>query len=333
MARGRHAAPVRRMRWFPFGLAAVALLMIGGLTLYTPSYASHHSVAPTTLPPTTTRPAMRLTMPPHACPSGACIAWRSVDRWVPSHPAYIAAFHPAGQPNVIAYAGWFRTTGIDVGLYPGYKGPGPSSLPRGPEAVPLSGRPRLVATFNSGFYEADNAGGFYAHHTTYFPMVRGAATFIRYQSGRLAIEAWPGGSVPATVQMARQNLTLLVSRGHATPRSAINADWGITLYGAPAVWRSAIALDRNGNLMYLAAPSQTSASLTSILLQLHAQSAMELDINPEWPILVTYAAPGAVGPTLDVANPNQIPSRFLYSSTKDFFAVFASRHTGEATPW
>jgi hypothetical protein len=48
---------------------------------------------------------------------------------------------------------------------------------------------------------------------------------------------------------------------------------------------------------------------------------------------VTYAAPGAQGPSLFVPNPNQIPGRFLYSSTKDFFAVFKAARPGEAQPW
>jgi hypothetical protein len=57
---------------------------------------------------------------------------------------------------------------------------------------------------------------------------------------------------------------------------------------------------------------------------------MELDINPEWPIFVTYAGPGASGPALFVPNPNQTPQRFLYSSTKDFFALYVG--SGAATP-
>jgi hypothetical protein len=73
--------------------------------------------------------------------------------------------------------------------------------------------------------------------------------------------------------------------------------------------------------------------MAAIMVQLHCVRAMELDINPEWPIFVTYSGPGAVGATLDVPNPNQIPTRFLYTSTKDFFAVFLSTGPGAAQPW
>ena len=265
-----------------------------------------------------------------------CATWSVRDTWAGHGPVVaLLDFHPQGQPaGVVAYAGWIRTAATILGLYPGYEGPGVTTRPRGPEAVPSSGIGRLLATFNSGFYEHDAAAGFYTNHTLYFPMVKGLATVVRYTNGTVGITQWAGGPNPGpTVLMARQNLPLLVDHSVATPATANDFAWGLTLYGAPAVWRSALGIDTNGNLIYAAAPAQTAASMASIMVQLHSVRAMELDINPEWPIFVTYAGPGARNPSLDVANPNQIPNRFLYSSTKDFFAVFLSRHPGEAQPW
>jgi hypothetical protein len=60
---------------------------------------------------------------------------------------------------------------------------------------------------------------------------------------------------------------------------------------------------------------------------------MQLDINPEWPIFTTYGNAGAIAPALFVPNPNQIPDRFLYSSTKDFFAVFVRTPGVTEQPW
>jgi len=61
---------------------------------------------------------------------------------------------------------------------------------------------------------------------------------------------------------------------------------------------------------------------------------MQLDINPEWPILVTFGLPGAHRATLATPNPNQIPSRFLYTSLKDFFAVYLRTTTPvQPQPW
>lgn len=298
-----------------------------------------HSSATKPVPPTTVarHVAARVVSPgpPPSCVRGVCLSWHVVDTWDGAKPVAITTFHPTGQAaSIVAYAAWLRTSSIDLGLYPGYKGPGPTLLSRGPQQVPTSGLPRLLATFNSGFYEADEAAGFYTNHTLYFPMVKGEATLVRYRTGALAIESWRGGATPPpSVVMARQNLSLLVSGGRPTSATADNARWGLTLGGVPAVWRSAIGIDEHGNLLYAAAPFQTAASMAAVMVRLHAVTAMELDINPEWPIFVTYGGRDAVAPQLDVANPNQIPTRFLYSSTKDFFAVFARRQVGEATPW
>ena len=283
----------------------------------------------------TTPIAAAISIPRSVCVV-TCRAWRPVDRWAPKPvPAYLTSVIPfPADPAIVAYAGWFRTTTTDLALYLGDEGPGVTSLPRGPEAVPPSGLPRLLATFNSGFYEKDGAAGFYVNHTLYYPMVRGLATVVRYTNGTVDVAPWMGGARPgATVVMARQNLKMLVYSSRATGLSANNVAWGLTLHGVAAVWRSALGIDAAGNLIYAAAPDVTSAQLAQIMLDLHSVRAMQLDINPEWPILVTYGASGARLPTLDVANPNQIATRFLSLTTKDFFAIYVSHHPGEAQPW
>jgi len=273
---------------------------------------------------------------PRAVCVTTCRAWRPVDTWAPKPaPAYLTSFVPfPAAPSIVAYAGWFRTTDTDLALYLGYEGPGVTSLPRGPESVPASGLSRLLATFNSGFYEKDGAAGFYVNHTLYYPMIRGLATVVRYTNGTVDVAPWTGGARPgANVVMARQNLKMLVYSSRKTGLAANNAAWGLTLHGVAAVWRSALGVDTNGNLIYAAAPDVTSAQMAQVMVDLHAVRAMQLDINPEWPILVTYGASGARGPTLDVPNPNQVATRFLGVTTKDFFAIFVSRRPGEPQPW
>jgi hypothetical protein len=200
--------------------------------------------------------------------------------------------------------------------------------------VPVAARASLLATFNSGFYEADAAGGFYAHGTSFFPMVNGLATVVSYANGTVDIVDWTAGTTPGPdVVAARQNLSMLVDGGSPTPASATGGLWGVTLGGVPAVWRTGLGIDAKGNLIYVAAPAQTAASLAQILVQLGSVRAMQLDINPEWPIFVTYGGPGAASPALIVPNPNQISTRFLYSSTKDFFALFERVPAVVQQPW
>ncbi|HEV2426589.1 MAG TPA: phosphodiester glycosidase family protein [Acidimicrobiales bacterium] len=296
-------------------------------------------VAAFTLPATDTSASTPSPVGPQPICVGAgaqrhCSAWAPRDLW-DAGPVRTAHFVPVpSQPSIVAWAAWIDTSRTMLALYPGYEGPGPTSLPRGPEEVPLSARARLLATFNSGFYEKDGAAGFYTARLLYHPMIRGLATVVRYSDGRVDVVAWTGGTTPSSdVLMARQNLTLLVSGGQPTARAADNALWGITLGGVPEVWRTALGVTATGDLVYAAAPDQTSASLARIMVQLHCVRAMQLDINPAWPIFVTYAGRGAVGPALFVPNPNQIPNRFLYSSTKDFFALFTLRQPGEPQPW
>jgi len=329
------------MRKVALSVAALALVVLGAVTWRAHSAASTTTTRAASVT-TTTVPARKLDAPAKVCVpnhgSLVCTAWQPRDPWSSAIPdVYATTFAPVvAQPSLVAYAAWIRTSATDFALYPGYKGPGEtaSGVYRGPEMVPLSGRPRLLATMNSGFYEADGAAGFYVNHILYFPMLPGLATVVRYTNGTVNIITWTGGARPGpTIQMARQNLPLLVSNSVPTPRTANNALWGLTLHGLPDVWRTALGITASGDLIYAAAPAQTAQSMAHVMVLLHCVRAMQLDINPEWPIFVTYAAPGAQGPSLFVPNPNQIPGRFLYSSTKDFFAVYKSLRPGEAQPW
>ncbi len=314
------------MRRHAWALAALAAALVAGA-----AGVATGATTTTTAPPA--GPA------PICVGAGAqrhCFGWGARDTWDRA-PVRTAHYAPVpSQPGIVAYAAWLDTSRTMLALYPGYEGPGPTpaSVSRGPEEVPPSARARLLATFNSGFYEKDGAAGFFTAHRLYFPMVRGLATVVRYRDGSVDVISWTGGRTPPpNVLMARQNLPLLVAGGRPTARSANNSLWGITLGGVPAVWRTALGVTATGDLVYAAAPDQTSASLARIMVQLHCVRAMQLDINPEWPIFVTYAARGAAGPSLFVPNPHQVPDRFLYSSTKDFFALYTRRQAGEPQPW
>jgi hypothetical protein len=114
-----------------------------------------------------------------------------------------------------------RAAATQMALYLGYEGPGPTSLDRGPEMVPLAARSTLLSTFNSGFYEKDGSAGFYTHRTLFFPMVKGLGTVVEYANGSYDVMAWQGGPTPgSSVAMARQNLPLIVDNGHATTPTA-----------------------------------------------------------------------------------------------------------------
>jgi hypothetical protein len=339
----------RRQRWLVAlaGALVVTVVLVvvlvgqgGGGRSGTPATSVPSTLVP---PTTTTTTAPPPYLPPAVSPKVAPTQsgegqWVTQDPWSPSPPSIMTtSFRPdPSQPTIVAYASWMRSSTTQLALYPGYKGPGPTAagIDRGQEMVPPAARGLLLATFNSGFYEADAAGGFYAHGTLFFPMVNGLATVVAYANGTVDIVAWSAGPTPGPdVVMARQNLSMLVDHGTATATASVGSAWGVTLGGVPAVWRSGLGIDAQGNLIYVAAPAQTAASLAQVLIQLGSVRAMQLDINPEWPIFVTYGGPGAASPALIVPNPNQISSRFLYSSTKDFFAVFERVPGVIQQPW
>jgi hypothetical protein len=247
--------------------------------------------------------------------------WRRAARWTGAPtPLLLTTLHfDRTRLADIAYVAWMRASRTQLGLYPGLYGPGPTSLPRGPREVPLAARGRLLATFNSGFYEQDAAAGFYAHGLLYDPMIRGLGTVVAYRDGRVDVVRWRGGRRPGhSIVLARQNLPLFVDE-RRVERAVVTADrWG----NLPAVWRSGLGVDRHGNLIYLAAPDVTASGLARLLVHAGVVRGMELDINLVWPVLITYAGPGAIRPSLFVPNPTQIPGRFLSVSTKDFFALY-----------
>ncbi|MGD0083598.1 MAG: hypothetical protein ABSD78_10425 [Acidimicrobiales bacterium] len=351
----RHLVRRRRRRLVPL-LLLLVLLLAGALVAWQVSgpargratSAGKHPfrTTPTTEPPQTTKPTTTTVPPPPyeppaiqpkiSPPMPGEGQWVEMDKWDPGPPSILTTtFRPdPTQPSIVAYVAWMRTTTTQFALYLGYEGPGPTPLNRGPEMVPQSAWPRLLATFNSGFYEADSAAGFYTHGTLYFPMIKGLATVVAYTSGRVDIVDWQGGSRPGPgIVMARQNLPLLVNSGAATPGSTVWTNWGLTLGGVPAVWRTGLGIDAEGNLIYVAAADQTPVSLAQILVDVGAVRAMQLDINPEWPIFVTYGGQNAVSPSIFVPNPNSIPARFLSPATKDFFAVYRRLPGVTQQPW
>jgi len=72
--------------------------------------------------------------------------------------------------------------------------------------------------------------------------------------------------MPACV-VARQNLPLIVSDAHPNAKLGVPSLWGATLGNAVRVWRSGIGVDARGNLISLAAPEQTAASLARALIK------------------------------------------------------------------
>jgi hypothetical protein len=190
-------------------------------------------------------------------------------------------------------------------------------------SVPASQRWRLLATFNSGFIYRDGDNGSSIGGVQYEPLAKGLATMIAYRDGRVDIRTWTGGPVArGQIAWARQSLPLIVDHGKLNPALNDSNQWGYTLGNAVRVWRTGAGIDRRGNLIYAAADYQTVTTLAKILQHAGAVRAMQLDINPEWPTLITYTHRHGLDPVKIVPNDQQPETRYLVPDDRDFFAVY-----------
>jgi hypothetical protein len=225
-------------------------------------------------------------------------------------------------PRIVAYVAWFDHMRTAIGYYPGRYEP-PSATLRGPMEVPHGQRWRLLATFNSGFIYRDGLNGDALNGHTNEPLKQGLATLVAYKNGRVNVVGWDGGPSPGTaIAWARQSLPLIINHGRLSPKLSDSTAWGYTLGNAVRVWRTGVGVDRRGNIIYAAADYQTVTTLARILQRAGAVRAMELDINPEWPTLITYRHRHGLLPTRVVPNYQQPPTRYLVPDDRDFFAVY-----------
>jgi hypothetical protein len=225
-------------------------------------------------------------------------------------------------PRIVAYVAWFDHTRTALAYYPGRYEP-PSASLRGPMEVPWGQRWRLLATFNSGFIYSDGLNGDALNGHVNEPLKQGLATLVAYRDGHVNIVSWKGGPAPSRgVAFARQSLPLIIDHGRLSPTLNDSTQWGFTLGNAVRVWRTGIGIDRRGNVIYAAADYQTVITLARILRRAGAVRAMELDINPEWPTLITYRHRQGLLPTRVVPNYQQAATRYLVPDDRDFFAVY-----------
>jgi hypothetical protein len=225
-------------------------------------------------------------------------------------------------PRIVAYVAWFDHTRTALAFYPGRYEP-PHAPVRGPMSVPQNQRWRLLATFNGGFTYIDGHNGSWINGQSYEPLKDGLATLIGYRDGRIDIRAWTGGSnAGPNIAFARQSLPLIIDHGRLSPALNDSSQWGFTLGNAVRVWRTGVGIDRRGNLMYVAADDQTVVTLARILQRAGAVRAMQFDINPEWPTLITYFHDHGLIPAKVVPNAQQPSTRYLVPDDRDFFAVY-----------
>jgi hypothetical protein len=228
--------------------------------------------------------------------------WHPAGRKVQGHVAvYETSLLPPGGSAAAGIA-WMDTRLLAARLYSGSESPGGGPYRFSAPIAPGQAR-TLVAAFNGGFKMADARGGYYTEGRVVEPLRKGAASLVIYNNGDVRLGAW-GTEVAMTKNVAsvRQNLVLLVDHGRPTPEAS-SPDWqlwGATCgatscsSGVPGIehqWRSGLGVTAGGDLVYVTGPALDPLQLAELLVRAGAERAMQLDINPDWTVFVTYDPP------------------------------------------
>ena len=223
-----------------------------------------------------------------------------------------------------------NTRYLDFHLVAGTQDPVSITGIRGPGEIPAAAaiRSRVVAAFNAGFKTVSGHYGVMVNRVVYLPALNGIATFAMYQNHSVRLGAWGSGitMTPGLVSL-RQNLPLLISNHQINPQIGNMQYWGFTVNNAVHVWRSALGITANGNLIYVGGPNLTAQTLAAALQTAHVVNAMELDINSYW---VTYNLyqwkSGRLLGTKLMPAMTRPGDRYLTPDTRDFFYVTLAQH-------
>jgi Phosphodiester glycosidase len=221
--------------------------------------------------------------------------WSPAGRTVGGIPAvYETRMRPDSihTSEVIGVA-WMDTKLLRASLYSGSQIPGGGPFTLSAPVQPAAAN-SLVAAFNAGFLMSSANGGYYTDGKALIPLRTGAASFVIYKNGSVALGQWGrDATMTPDVVSVRQNLDLLVDNGAPVPglNATDTTQWGATLGNQVYVWRSGVGITANGALVYVGGPALNITTLANLLVDAGAVRGMELDINTDWVSLATYAPP------------------------------------------
>ena len=270
--------------------------------------------------------------------------WRQAGRHVLGLPAvYETRLVPPGGKKPAGIA-WLDSRLLSARLYSGSVSPGGGPYRYTAPIKPARAR-SVVAAFNGGFKMTDARGGYYTQHRMVDPLRPGAASLVIYADGSVGIGPW-GTDVRMTPQVVsvRQNLVPLVAAGEPTAAARGNWHaWGATcgakscaqsVPGIEHQWRSGLGITADGALVYATGPGLDPLQLAKLLVRAGVVRAMQLDINPYWPVFVTYhprAARGLAAPSNGrklLAGTTQGPATFFQPSWARDFVTMSARRAG-----
>ncbi|MEP7215744.1 MAG: phosphodiester glycosidase family protein, partial [Anaerolineaceae bacterium] len=216
---------------------------------------------------------------------------------------------------------------IRLNMTGGTVDPGGDRGVKGPGVIPSEAQTKLLLAWNGGFKGPHGSYGMIADGKEYRPMRAGLATICSYKDGTVKMGEW-GTDLTATDTIAacRQNAVLLVKDGQVSKRTAEGNDtWGYVAVNSSEfiTWRSAVGVTKDGSLLIAAGNSLSAATLASALWAAGAYTAMQLDINSPYVLLIqVYQQPdGTLRAERFMDNMPDSPARFLKTQERDFMWV------------
>ncbi len=211
-------------------------------------------------------------------------------------------------------------------LHPGYSDPGQLNLWSQTDKVLSTDSANLLATFNGGFKMKDANGGYYDHGHQTGNLTPGAASLVIYKDGHATVGTW-GADVSMTPDVAfvRQNLKPLIANGVTASdlNANVQSNWGATVGGDLAVWRSGLGVTASGDLVYVMGDALTVNALANLLHNAGSVNAMQLDINRSWISFMYYRHHGQAPTPHKMGNFQDPAGRYLQPTNRDFVAVYA----------
>ena len=225
-------------------------------------------------------------------------------------------------PSVTATAVALDPESVRFVLHNGTELPG-GSWAAGPR-LDLSVGAGAVAAFNGGFRFEHIEGGYVTEGVVVEPLAEGEATIAIDADGRLQIGVWGDDiDVAGGWVSVRQSLPPIVRGGENMVRGTWAELWGVDYGNVTFVFRSAVCQGPRGELIYAVAGDVDGALMADVMISLGCETAMQLDINGNWPQFAVVDEFGSEEPGLRLVDrrmSNQ--GRYANGSKKDFIGVY-----------
>lgn len=294
-------------------------------TVGPPPSPAPETLTPVSVAPTTAVPAGPTALAPVVQPSiDGEGEWRVLASLGVAPVVWATSIRPLAEyGSVVATAAVFDPSRLRAALFNGSEIPGKGPWKNG-SRITKAALPALVAAFNGGFRLEHIKGGYVTEGRTVRGLRKNEATLAIGRDGRLALGVW-GKDLTDDGSWAsvRQNLPPVVMDGAVSVKKFPGTYWGDDFHRVTFTYRSAICTRRDGLLMYVAIGDVDIMLLGRALVVMGCLTAMQLDINGNWPQFDTYGGFGQEKRTpalLDRRMSNA--ARYLRRSTKDFIALF-----------